>query len=139
MPGGSSYVRNAVLNWIRGTAFPAAPVTGYVALYTSPTGPDAEGTEATGGGYARVAVTSATGWAAIAAEPGTLTRYVVNTGTVTFPTATASWGTVTHWAYYSAATAGNRLLSGELPAPEQVETGDVLSWAAGQLRAEMAP
>ncbi len=135
MPGASTVLKDRVLNWLRGTAFATAPVTGYVGLYTTATGPGAEGTEVTGGAYARVAVTSATGWAAPATDVAK--RYIVNTGTITFPTATAAWGTVTHWAYHDAATLGNRLLYGTLPTAKVIGINDVASWAAGNLRAEM--
>ncbi len=135
MPGASTVLKDRVLNWLRGTAFATAPVTGYVGLYTTATGPGAEGTEVTGGAYARVAVTSVTGWAAPATDVAK--RYIVNTGTVTFPTATAAWGTATHWAYHDAATAGNRLLYGTLPTAKVIGINDVASFAAGNLRAEM--
>src|SRR5256885_9081106 len=64
--GMSSYLEAQLLNWIKGTNFVAAPATLYVALYTAnPTDANASGTEVSGNAYARVAVTSATGWSAI--------------------------------------------------------------------------
>ncbi len=136
MPGASTVLKDRVLNWLRGTAFATAPVTGYVGLYTTATGPGAEGTEVTGGAYARVAVTSATGWAAPATDGAK--RYIVNTGTVTFPTATAAWGTVTHWADHDAASGGTRYLFGALPSSRVINANDVASWPAGSLRMDIA-
>ena len=50
-----------------------------------------------------------------------------------FPTATASWGTATHWAIYDASTSGNLLVHGALATPRVVASGDTPRIAAGQV------
>ena len=137
MPGASTVLRDRYLNYTRGTVPSAPPATRYVGLFTSATGPGTEGTEVTGGAYARVAVTVATGWSAPATDAQTGARYITNTGTITFPTATAAWGTATHWADHDAATGGTRYLFGALPYSRVINTNDVASWPAGALRVEI--
>jgi len=138
MPGTSTVLRDRNLNYTRGTAPPAPPVTRYIGLFTSATGPGGEGTEVTGGAYARVAVTAATGWSAPVTDAVTGVRYITNTGTITFATATAAWGTVTHWADHDSATGGTRYLYNALPSPTLINTNDIASWPAGALRASIA-
>ncbi len=79
-----------------------APATYYVALSTTePTNTGGNVTEPVGGGYARVAVANnATNWPAASA------RSKSNGTPITFATPTGSWGTVTHYALYDAATGG---------------------------------
>lgn len=58
-----------------------------------------------------------------------------NVAAITFPTATGSWGTVSHIAIVDSATfgAGNSLLHGALTASKTVGSGDVFQFAAGAL------
>jgi hypothetical protein len=83
-----------------------APATHYFGLSTTTPAEDGTNvTEPSGGAYARVAKTAGTTDFALstAADP-TLKR---NTTVITWPAATASWGTVTHCTQHDAATAGN--------------------------------
>lgn len=93
---------NNILNVRFGGAAVTAPVTYFVALSTTaPTNTGTNVTEPVGGAYARVGVTkNATNFPAAAA------RSISNGTAITFPAPTASWGTVTHFALYDAATAG---------------------------------
>jgi len=116
------------------------PPTGvYIALYTSdPTDADA-GTEVSGGGYARVLVNPSGGGApefnlAVTDGDGKL---VDNADSITFPTATAAWGTITHFGAKDAATGGNLLHHGALDEPQVVNTGGTLKIAAGDLKLRM--
>lgn len=113
------------------------PVTWYVALYTSCPTDSAAGTEATGGAYARVAVTA--GMAAFAgtqsagstiASSGT-TGTTSNNAAWTFPTPSASWGTVVCWGITDAATAGNIWIYSSLTVSKVINIGDAVSFAAG--------
>lgn len=54
---------------------------------------------------------------------------------ITFPTATASWGTVTHVAILDSATygAGNMLFYGALDVAKTVNVGDTFKFAIGDL------
>lgn len=134
----SDYLENKIVDHIlRATAF-TAPATVYVGLLTAAAGDTGGGTECTGGGYARAAVTSATtAWngthgnttGASSGTDGT----VENAATITFPTPSASWGTVTHWGVYDAATGGNLLFYAALTTSKVINIGDAVSFAAGAL------
>lgn len=97
----------------------------YVGLFTSTPSDSAAGTEVSGGSYARV--DSKTKWATPSAGS------VATNAAVTFPTATADWGTVTHFALFDAITSGNRLMWGALTASKTVSNGDTASFASGAL------
>ena len=124
----SDFLELELLDHVLGGAAYSAPATVYVGLHTSNPGEDDSGTEVTGGSYARVAVTNnATNWPAAAAGAKS------NGTAITFPQATASWGTVTHFGIYDAATDGNLLYYGALGASNAVDTGDTPSFPAGDL------
>jgi hypothetical protein len=129
MAGMTHYLEQAVLNaTLRDVAF-TSPTTLYVALYTTATADDGSGTEVTGAGYARVATTS-TAWSAPSV---TTLSTVTNANSITFPTPTASWGTVTNFAILDAATGGNMLYHGTLSSSQTVSTNDIVRFAAGML------
>lgn len=99
----------------------------YIALCTAdPTdaGTGSSITEPSGGSYARVASPN---WSAAASR--TLSNDVV----ITFPEATASWGTITHWAACDASTAGNMIAHGDLSASKTIGSGDNASFAIGDI------
>lgn len=136
----SDYLENKLVDLtLRGQAF-TPPATLYFSLHTAaPTG-DVPGTEVTGGAYARVAVTASlanfngTQGTAGAVSSGT-GGVTSNATTITFsPAPTASWGVVTHWAVWDAASAGNCLFQGQLTNPKTINNGDAApSFAAGAL------
>lgn len=124
----SDYLENALVNAVlRNTAY-TSPATVYAALFTTATDDAAGGTEVVGGSYARTAVT-------FGAPSNGVTS---NSGTVTFPTATASWGTVTHFAIMDAASGGNRLFHGPLQVTKTVDSGDVFTFPASNLQVTLA-
>ena len=124
----------------------SAPTTStlYVALYTAAPSDTGGGTEVTGGSYARVSVASSlANWAGTQATGST----TVSTGTsgatsnnnsITFPTPSATWGTVTHFALYDAASGGNELFWGALTIAKTVNTGDTVSFPAASLSVTFA-
>ncbi len=133
MANKSVYLEEVLLNSVlRGVAFPAW-TTGshFVALLTAAPTDTGGGTEVTGGAYARAAVSRAAGtWAAPAGTP----RATSNVAAVTFPSPTANWGTVTHFALYDATTAGNLLGWAPLGTSRNILNGDSApSFAAGAL------
>lgn len=133
MAGKSQYLENAILNWMKGTAFPAAPATVYVALFTTAPSDDA-GTgavEVTGGSYARASITTTTGWSSISGAPGSAAQ-ISNGASVTFATPTANWGTIVADGIYDAAAGGN-LLYWNTIANQPINTGVVASFSAGGL------
>ncbi len=103
MAGKSDFLENAFLDHVFGVTAYTAPTGVYVALLTAdPTDAGDMTAEIAVGGYAR---TQATFGAAVAGVS-------TNSADITFPTATADWGTVTHFAVMDASTAGNMLYSG---------------------------
>lgn len=134
----SDYLENKVLDHIlRATAF-TAPTTVYVGLLTAASTDAAAGTEVTGGAYARVAIVSATtAWNntqgnTTGASTGT-DGTIENAAAINFPTPTAGWGNVTHWAVFDAATGGNMLFQSALTTAKTINTGDAVSFAIGAL------
>jgi len=111
------------------------PATWYVALSTTTPvqGASPNFTEPSGNGYARVAVTNnSTNWTAIASPPAT--GYTVqNNQPVTFPAATGSWGTVTYFGIYDAASSGNLVGFGALTSSQAITSGITPSFAVGTL------
>jgi len=100
----SDYLENKVLDHLLGAVAYTAPATVYFALYSAAPSDTGGGTEVGGGGYTRVAVTNnTTNWPAAAS--GTKR----NASTITFPEATATWGTIVAIGILDAATAGNLL------------------------------
>lgn len=136
----SNYAEAALLDLLyNDTAF-TPPDPTYIALYTDdPTDADT-GTEVTGGSYARAAVNANGGGApewALAVVDG-IGYKVTNDDDVTFPTATASWGTVTHVGVHDAVSGGNLLHFFELDNSKTVGIGDIAKFEAGliELRLE---
>lgn len=132
MAGASQYLENALLNWLKGTTFPATLANTYVALYTTNPSDDA-GTgavEVSGNSYARVAIASS-GWAALSGAPSAPDQ-TSNSGTVTFATPTGNWGTITGVGIYDASSAGNLLWWNSISS-QTVNTGVVASFAIGAL------
>ena len=124
----SDYLELEILDHVLGNAAYTAPATVYIALYTVAPSDVGGGTEVSGGSYARVAVTNnATNFPA--ASGGAKSNGTV----ITFPTATADWGTVVAMAILDAAAAGNFLYWADLTANKTVSNGDTASFAVGEL------
>ena len=124
----SDYLENKTLDHILGGPDYTRAATVYVALFTSAPTDAGGGTEVSGGGYARVAVTNdATNWPA--ASGGSKS----NGTDIVFPTATADWGTVVAFAIFDASTAGNMLVWGNLTQSKAIYNGDTARFAAGDL------
>ena len=126
----SDYLEDKLREYIfRGGTF-TQPTNLYVALFTAAPSDSGGGTEVSGGSYARVQVACASGnWT----EPDATGGAVNNTNAITFPTATGSWGTCTHFGIFDASSAGNLLFHGALTASKAVGSGDTISFAAGAL------
>jgi hypothetical protein len=119
----SNYLENALINaTLRNTSY-TSPATVYVGLYTTDPGEGNTGTEVSGGSYARTAVTFG------APSNGVST----NSGSVTFPTATGTWGTITHIGILDASTSGNLLYYTALDASKAIASGDVFTISTGNL------
>lgn len=121
----SDYLENKLLDHQTGKTSYTMPSV-WVGLYTAAPSDTGGGTEATGGSYARKS-TAGADWNAAASGSTS------NANAITFVTPTGSWGTVTHWGLFDAASAGNMLRWAALTASKTVGTGDVVSFAAGAL------
>jgi len=118
----SNYLETKVLEHVfSGTAY-TSPATVYVGLFTSDPAEDGSGTEISGGSYARQA-------GAFTTTGNTATT----SGAIEFPTATASWGTITHIGIYDASSAGNLLAYAPLTASKAIASGDVFRIPAGDI------
>lgn len=117
----SDYLEGQIIAHIFRSATWAKPSSLSFALYTTATDDASGGTEVptSGTGYSRVSVTpSDANFSAPTAGNGQTS----NSTQIAFPTATASWGTVTHFAILD--QSGNRLLHGPLSASRSVGVGD---------------
>lgn len=133
----ADYAENKIVDaLLRGQAI-GAPVTGYIALYTVCPTDSTAGTEVTGGSYARVAITAGlTQWAGTQSAGSTTASSgtggtTSNNAVLSFPTPTASWGTVVCWSYTDAASAGNIWFYSALTVSKTINIGDSVSFAAG--------
>ncbi len=126
MGGFSDYWENKILDHIFGKGN-YTPPTIYVGLSTSDPTDDGSGlAEPSGDAYARVQ-TSASDWNA--ASNGSLD----NVSDITFAQATGNWGTITHFALFDAATAGNMLAHGALSQSKAIGESDTARFEAGDL------
>jgi hypothetical protein len=119
----SDYLENKLLDHtFRNTAF-TSPTTVYAALFTAAPSDAGGGTEVSGNAYARVAST-------FGASSG---GEIANSSAVTYDTATGSWGTVTHFAIFDAATNGNMLAYGALGSSKAIGADDTAEFAVGDI------
>jgi hypothetical protein len=132
----SNYLEKALNDHVLGGPDFTRPGTVYFALFTGVTDGDANSvTQVSGGSYARVAVTNnSTNFPG--ATSGTGSK---NNGTqIVFPTASGTWGTVTHWGVYDASGGGNLLYWGELTTPRTIASGDTPRFNAGDFNITFA-
>ena len=119
----SNYLENGLLNAVlRNTSY-TSPTTVYVGLFTTDPTDAGSGTEVSGGSYARqvLSVTTASG------------GIVTSSADVTFPQATAQWGTITHLGLLDAITSGNLLMHTALTTSKSIDNGDILKISSGNL------
>ena len=136
----SDYLENKLVDLtLRGQAF-TAPATLYVSLHTTATTDAGGGTEVSGGSYARVAVTANLTNFAGTQSAGSTTASTgtggatSNNGTITFPSPTGNWGTVSHFGIWDASSGGNLLFHGALTTSKTINNGDAApSFAAAAL------
>ena len=119
----SDYLENKVLDHVlRNTSY-TSPTTAYVGLFTSDPTDAGSGTEVSGGSYARQALSVTTASGGI----------VTSSADVTFPQATASWGTISHIGILDALTSGNLLMHTPLTTAKTIDNGDILKISSGNL------
>lgn len=110
-----------VLKWAFNADSVTRPTNWYLGLFTSNPG-EGGGTEISGNGYTRKAVTfTVTGDTA------------TNSGAVEFDVATGSWGTISHVAVFDASSGGAQIAYAALTAAKAIDTGDVLRFPVGDV------
>jgi len=124
----SNYLENALINGtLRATTF-TAPATVYVSLHTADPTDAGTGTEVSGGSYVRRAATFG------APSNGASTT----TADITYPTATADYGTVGWIGIWDALTSGNLLYHTPLNIAKTISTGDTFKIVSGNLTVTLA-
>ena len=118
----TNFLETEILDHVFAGSAYTAPGTLYLALYTAAPGETGGGTEVSGGAYARQSVAFTTS--------GNTTS---NSAAVEYPTATASFGTVTHVGVFDASTGGNLMAYATLSSSKTIDTGDVFRVPAGDL------
>jgi hypothetical protein len=94
---------------------------------TTPTDSGSNFTEPSGNGYARVDIPIAS----MGAAAGTAPAEKSNSAALTFPTASGSWGTVTHYGVMN--SGGTVLAWAALDTAKAIGNGDTASFAIGAL------
>jgi hypothetical protein len=121
----SNYLENKLLDHVFKVASFTVPTNIYVALSTAdPTDSGGSIAEPSGNNYARTLCNT---WDAAASGA------TANTNAVTFPTASGSWGTITHFALFDASSAGNMLAHGALTTSKSITNGDTPKFNAGEI------
>jgi len=119
---------NQVLDELLGNAT-LMPNPVYIGLMTSAPNDDGTGVvEPAGGAYARVSVANT-----VPEWPAASGGQKSNANTITFPTATGAWGTITHFGIFDAAGGGNLLAFGALNTPRTVIASDVFRFLTAAL------
>lgn len=107
----------------------------YIALSTADPGEDGSGVVEpdTGDGYARKLCNN---WQVDTPPPA---AQISNVDVLVFGPASADWGTITHWAAYTASTGGTFLAGGALGTPRDLDTGLSGTVAAGVMKIKKKP
>mgnify|MGYP001023485522 FL=1 len=118
-----------VLNYVFTATSVTRPTAWYLALFTSNPADDASGTEVS---------TSGTAYARQSAAFTVSGDTASNSAAIEFPTATASFGTVSHVAVFDAASSGNLIAYAALTSSKAIDTGDVFRVPSGDLDITLA-
>ena len=118
----SNYLENKVLLHVFDNTAYTSPTTVYVGLFTTDPTDAGSGTEVSGGSYARQSASFTVSGNAATTDAA-----------IEFPTATASWGSITHIGIFDALTSGNLLAHSSLTAAKTIESGDVFRIPSGDI------
>jgi len=129
----SDFWENEILDHVFKTGAYTAPTNIYIALCKTTVQDDDTGStlpgEVSGGSYARKICNT---WDA---SSGGATE---NTQVESFTTASADWGSVTHFALCDHSTGGNMLAHGALGTAKNVESGDTFKFGTGDIDVTLA-
>jgi len=117
----TDYLEDSLLNHVLRAVNYSAPAAVYVGLFTTTPGESGGGSEITGNNYSRKQVTFGP------SSNGT----IQNNADVVFDQASGSWGTISYFALFDAATSGNMLYYGSLTSAKTINSGDQLKFATG--------
>lgn len=118
----SDYLETKLLDWLRGTNMPTAPVALYWSLHTA--NPGDTGASEHGATAAYVRTAGALG----AGNPAS------NAAAIEFPQASANYSAqITHFGCWDAASGGNFLGGSALTTARTISNGDIPRFAAGAL------
>lgn len=139
----SDYAENKILEHSTGKTSWSRPNV-WIALYTVAPTDSSAGTEVSQTGYARVQVADGTNSVWGSASSGSIKNngsynasdsgLGAGTGVITFPKATAAWGTVSAVALLDASTGGNIIWYGTLTNAKTIDIDDTVSFAANDLQ-----
>ncbi len=123
--GQSTFLSNAMLDHMfQNTAYDTTSSLFVALSRANPTDDNSAMDEPSGNNYSRVQHDS---WDAAA------TGASENNNAITFPQASAAWGTVTHFAIFDDSSGGNMLIYGALDNSRNIGTNDTPSFADGAL------
>lgn len=135
MANASDFLENQIIAHVFRTGSFTKPAGLWIALFTVAPNDAGGGTEVVAGGYARVARAPLdANWTAPTGGNG----QTANVAAIDFGTASANWGTITHFGIFDALTAGNLIAWGALTASRTVNSGDAFQIPAGQLTITVA-
>jgi hypothetical protein len=127
------------LNLIAGNVFksktnPAIPTAYYLGVSTTAPALDGTGfTEPSGGGYARVNITSALG--------APVNGLITNSAVVSFAESTVAWSTTAaptaYYGIFDASTSGNLLCYGELDPTRVIDAATALAFKVGEIKLQV--
>jgi hypothetical protein len=118
----SNYLENKLLEAVVKNTTYTSPSTVYLALYSTAPTDSTAGTELSGNGYSRQAVTFAS------AANGTIT----SNSAASFSTATGDWSPIVATAIVDASTGGN-ILFYKITPPRNIKSGDTLVVESGDI------
>ena len=118
----SNTFETTVLTWVFTTGSATRPTAWHIALYTGAPDDTGGGTEVSGGGYGRQAVTFTVSG-----------NTASNNAAIEWDTATSGYGTVTHVGVFDAASGGNLIAYAALTTSKTIDTGDVFRLPSGDL------
>jgi len=119
-----------LLNYLMTATSVTRPTAWYVALYTGAPSDSGGGTEVSGSGYVRKAVT----WATATGTAGTTS----NSNAPSFTASGGAFGTVTHIGIHDAESGGNLLWHGAMTASKTIADGDTLEFSVGNIDLTLA-
>jgi hypothetical protein len=119
----SNFAENLLLDWLMTDGTATRPTAWYVGLYSAAPNDTGGGTEISGNGYARQAVTFSAGSG----------RATANTNNVDFTPSGGNWAEATHFGIFDASSGGNLLLWSPLDANVTALNGVTYRFAIGDI------